>query len=242
MPHGAPDWYKYRRDSATHPIDDLAELAARLNSPVVFDRRGDVVILDTFKNGRRPWQAPAPGTGANAVLSPDHFLTDGYSLAITCPSDHAFDIHVYRYTPYVPHGTIGLEIAFTLDLYTVSIKMDLTLNDGVNQILTYLLYTYATKRLQYYPASGAAVDLEPIVDVARNPRIFNHLKLVVDPHTPAYCRAILNHQSFDMTDIPARSVPDTTTPNLLVNIEWIGTTGQTPTVYLDNVIITQDEP
>lgn len=242
MPHGAPDWYKYRRASVTHPLEDLAELAARLDSPHVFDRRGDVVLLDTFKNGRRPWQSPALGTGANVALSPNRFLSDGYSLAITCPSDHSFDIHVSRYTPYVPHGAIGIEIAFTLDLYTKSIKLDLDTNDGTTHVLTYLLYTYATNRLQYYPASGAAVDLDPLVDVARNSRIFNHLKLVVDPTTPAYVRAILNHQTFAMTGIPARATAETTTPNLLVNIEWIGTDSQTPTVYLDNVIVTQDEP
>lgn len=242
MPHGAPDWYKYRRDSATYPVDDLAELAARLDSPITFDRRGDVTLIDTFKDGRRSWQAPAPGTGANTALSPDHFLTDGYSLAVTCPSDHAFDIHVYRYTPHIPHGAIGLEVAFTLDLYTKSFKIDLSTHDGVNNVFTYLIYTYATKRLQYYPASGSAVDLEPTVDVARNPRIFNHLKLVMDPTIPAYLRAILNHQSFPMADIPARSWPSSTTPSLLVNIEWIGTEGQTPTVYLDSVIVTQDEP
>jgi len=242
MPHGAPDWHKYRRESATFPVQDMAELAVRLDSPVAFDRRGDIILLDTFKNGRRPWQAPAPGTGADASLSPDHFLSDGYSLAVTCPHDDAMDIHVYRYTPYVPHGAIGLEIAFTLHLHTISIKVDLDLEDGANHILTYLLYTYATNRLQYYPAVGPPVDLDPTVDVARNPRIFNHLKLVVDPTIPAYVRAILNHQAFPMTGIPARSVPSVTTPNLLVNIEWIGTFGQTPTVYLDNVILTQNEP
>lgn len=242
MPHGAPDWYKYRRDSATFPVDDLAELAARLHSPITFDRRGDVISMDTFRNGRRPWQASALGTGAKTVLSPDHFLTDGYSLAITCPSDHAFDIYVYRYTPFVPHGAIGVEIAFTFDTYTKNIKLELDTNDGTTRVFTHLLYTYSAQRLAYLPAVGSDVFLSPTVDIARDAHIFNHLKLVIDPTVPAYVRAILNHQAFDLTGIPARVTSATGTPYLLISVKFIGTEGQTPTVYLDNVIVTQDEP
>lgn len=242
MPHGAPDWNKYRRDSVTFPIDDLAEHAARLGSISIFDRRGDVVLLDDFQDGIRPWSSTLAGTGAAFSLSPDHFLSCGHALSATCPSDNGFDIILQRYIPYTPHAPIGLELAFTLATYITAFRVDLAIYDGQNLTHALLRYVHATNRLQYFDSIGAYIDLTPTITLRSDSRVFNHIKLVVDPTTPVYVRAILNHQSYPMTNILAYSTPTPTTPVLIMQATFIGTAAHNPTAYLDNVIITQDEP
>ena len=55
MAHGAPDWFGTTPQGMVHRVADLAELAARLGSPDVFDRRGNVLFMDSFENGQNNW-------------------------------------------------------------------------------------------------------------------------------------------------------------------------------------------
>ena len=55
MTHGVQDFGASSGQNSTYGLTDLGELAVRLGSPVSFDRRGDVVMMETFEDGLDAW-------------------------------------------------------------------------------------------------------------------------------------------------------------------------------------------
>jgi len=51
----APDWYKYLPGSDRYILEDMGELAARLRSPITYDRRGEVLYFDMMEHGLAPY-------------------------------------------------------------------------------------------------------------------------------------------------------------------------------------------
>jgi len=69
MPRGYPDWGRIRKEVGIAAIGDLGELAVRLGASVVWDRRGDVVLVDSFDLGLAPWDI------SNLTLTASHELS-----------------------------------------------------------------------------------------------------------------------------------------------------------------------
>ncbi len=63
MAHGTPDWAGTAAQSITAPVADMGELAARLKSVDVYDRRGNVILADNFDGGAQTWQFVNSGAG-----------------------------------------------------------------------------------------------------------------------------------------------------------------------------------
>lgn len=61
MPRGMPDWGEYSPQEVVSKLLDNAELAARLGSPVLFDRRGTVIFMDDFNCGVNHWDTVTKG-------------------------------------------------------------------------------------------------------------------------------------------------------------------------------------
>ncbi|GAH83946.1 unnamed protein product, partial [marine sediment metagenome] len=66
MPRGQPDFGMYASASTIGSVSDLAELAVRLGSINIFDRRGKVIDFDDFEDVRKGWEFELLG-GATAV-------------------------------------------------------------------------------------------------------------------------------------------------------------------------------
>src|SRR3972149_3861472 len=105
----------------------MGELAARLGSAVIFDRRGDVYLVETWSSGRGAWALAASGVNAQAAISTAWSIHDGVSLLLVGSSDgiatSTADIIVAL--PFA--SRTGLSIAFQSD-------------SGVRRVVLQLLY------------------------------------------------------------------------------------------------------
>jgi len=87
MAHGQPDYGMYTLANTIYRLTDMGELAARLGSINTYDRRGDVIFLDSFESGLTAWSPSSACTGSDLVQSAKHARSGGFSAKFVCGSD-----------------------------------------------------------------------------------------------------------------------------------------------------------
>lgn len=242
MAHGSPDWNKYRPSSITYSVQDMGELAARLGSPVVFSRQGDVIWMDTFAQGVNRWYHDAPLHSGTVVPSPTTYLSDGYSCKLTPEAKAGYNVAIATWLPYPAQGNNALEFAFTLA--AAHSKLDVTLDVYTGSLYLYynVRYTVATKTLSYKPATPGLTDLTPTLAIYKSPQTFNHIKIVIDPFTGNYKRIHLNQETWPINAPGVITADTTSNPRIYITIYAFATDDTQPVMYIDNAILTQDEP
>ncbi|GAH57763.1 unnamed protein product, partial [marine sediment metagenome] len=111
--HGKPDWGMQVK-STVYTLDELSELAVRLGSEVFFDRRGDVLLIDNFENGRTMSFWEKDGAGSEVVITADHARSGGYSTKLVGGStDDLYADISYRLT-YPVVSKFGFETHFSI--------------------------------------------------------------------------------------------------------------------------------
>ena len=242
MAHGTPDWGLTAGTVTTYQLSDLAELAARLGSIVTFDRRGEVVFLETFEDGLHRWNTSPAGTGAAVDLSRASARSGGHSCRLRTGSTGWTAAGIDNRVGPPTLSPLGLEVSFA---------MADTLKEFVAQLIVYtgsrvqayrFRYVSASKIVQVWTAAGAYQTVIANVNLVANADAYHTLKFVVDPVNEIYVRCLLNALSGDVSLIAPQAIDDPTSPHLHVDLEAIGSLATNLTSYVDDVIVTQNEP
>lgn len=242
MVRGGPDWGAAAPTATIATVDDLGELAARLGSPVTFDRRGNVVYIDQMQWGIESWvQTNISGTGAIA-WSADRYLSHGKSLSIAPTNGTVSQIEAARYYPTLRPGQVGVELA--LSWGDLADQTTLILIPAASEFprRSYSLRLSGAGVLQYQANGGGWVNLASNSDlvVAAAGR-WHFVKLVVDTTNHKWVRLIYDNTEYDLSSIvAAEGVFSTVGP--LIAIRSLSEAPSNGIVYVDNVIFTQNEP
>lgn len=242
MAHGAPDFSKYRRDSTTYSLQDLAELAVRLGSIITFDRRGDVVFTETFNHGYSMWTPQSDGANSAFGLNTTYFLSAGVSLGLTPGSDDERYALVYNHLPYPGDLNMGGEIHFTLAAEVDNFRLGLRIYDGTTLHRARITYDPGDQALYYEDANEQNQSIATGLNLNVNPNHFHALKFVIDLATQSYTRVILNDTEYTLEDPTYYTTASALDAVLQIVPNAVATSGNNPTIYVDNAIITQDEP
>lgn len=240
--HGAPDWAKYRPSSATFPVQDLAELAVRLGSPVAFDRRGDVILLDSFEFGFPGWIATLPTEEASVAITPTTAWHGGYSIKLTTrPVFYSFT-QIERFIPYPHISRIGYEYAFSFDEDVNTIWSRIAVYTGTVRHSAAFKYLPQTQELQIYTKAQVWVPVKTNVVLDADPRHFHRLKIVIDLTTETWVRLLLDDIYLDLSAHAYYLPDDESNPKAHFAFYLRTNVTEHRSAYLDSVIITQDEP
>lgn len=242
MPHGAPDWYQYRRASTTFPIADLAELAARLGSPVTFDRRGDVIFLDSFESGWPTWRTDISPPGGSVSLTPATSHHGGYSLKLTTNNTAFAMTKASRYVPCPHTSRIGFELAFAFETDVRSLWFYLGVWTGSGRSHIQVKYDPPNKELSIYTSAPTWTPIKSNLALAADPEHWHRLKLVADLITNKYVRLLLDDIVLDLSDLAVYSPWSDTAPQAEFQSYVNTNINDHKSTYIDAVIITQDEP
>ena len=240
--HGAPDWSKYRRDAATFSVEDLAEHAARLGSIDVFDRRGDVLFLENFEHGLGAWATGALGAGDSVAISPAWSRSGGYCALLTNGTSGADETTLTTAVHYPQLSLFGFESAVAFDAGLWRLHWDIRHYDGVHFHQFLVRYDYATKLLQVSNAGTYVTLATGLKLVVFGDYLYHDTKLVVDLSSNRYVRFILNDSEYDLSAYSRRELSSTESPHVNVEIRVYGIVTVASHVYVDNVILTQNEP
>jgi len=254
MAHGTPDWGLVGPKYTTFGLDDLGESVVRLGSPVLWDRRGDVLHQTDFRDGLGSFDWLAVGAGAAITLHAGNARTGAYCAKLTPASDGLREVYLLKALPRPVLAKIGLEFSFSCAPSTDMWEWHIEIQAGGVYYTAQVRYDHQNNVLQTYEEPVAWTTFADPVDVHEYDWAFHTGKLVVDMGNvdaagnplPVYERFHFNEQSYSLrVPPPAREVdrvPVVAVDSFLIRVLHRAVALWNPEGYVDNVIVTQNEP
>lgn len=243
-------WQGQKR-GAVRAVHDLGELAARLGSANVYERRGDVVFMDSFEHGLVHWTTASFGSGSGLSISQFRTRTGGHAVKLTPGTDSSRLAQLYRILAPLPTSDAtypgwGLEFSFVPHEDMAYTTWHLYRYTGATVYMFRARYDHASQEVQYQNAASAWVVLASALDLHSPVSYqFSTGKLVVDPTTNTYMRFLLNDTEYTaVAGVAPLSASNSQPAGMYVEIsaEAQASLGSAPSTYVDDVILTQNEP
>jgi len=242
MPHGAPDFANVGPIETIHRLFDMGELAARLKSLVRYHRGGTFVQEDDFSAGYGNWAGGGSGTGNARTLRSDIHRSGGASVLLTCGSTLSLTSWLMRSFGYPVAGDIGVEVSFAGDSDDVKLELKVRWYGGRRLYRFGIRYDFNAETLDYLKYDNTWVAWQTDVKLDNEVGVFHTVKLVLDLDTFSYVRVILNEVSYALA-VTQSGVSWIGDPEVL-NVEILarGDSGVNKKLYVDDFILTENEP
>ena len=199
MAHGHADYGVGAPLATVHSLSDMAELAARLGSPVTFDRRGKVLWLDDFEGGVEKWTAGSNPAGGSLEWSSESSKTGRFCAKLTLPAMIGGQAYMTCHLAYSPTATLGMEASFALPSEDVSsLQLTMLVTGPTLTRWAALRYSVPVRKLYYADQGGAYQELEPAVRLGTGANFFHTMKLVMDLDEQQYVRCVLDNHEWSM--------------------------------------------
>lgn len=256
---GAPDYRKVTYD--TDPEDlwgrqqyiGKAELAARLESADVFDRRGTTFLIDDFDDAPLRWRSsfstPGGGVGHSVTRDTTHPYRGAGCMQIIPPNQPGDYSRAYRMIGGVAQHRLSMEI-------------NIMFKDSLNIITQILMRCFTGTRLihagiriqqqgmgglSYLNNTGANPALAASWTTFDNTFLLNldtsyPLKFVIDVDNEIYLRCIFGGTEIDMTQHVPYAVNSVFCQMVQPEAYVINNTLANPETYFDDFIFKIQEP
>lgn len=241
MAHGAPDYSNVWKDVSVFRLDDMAELAARLWSPNVWDRRGDVFFMEDFEHGLEKWNILTGGGDEQAIVSIEKPLHGGYCASLLTQTGSGGLVAIDKGFPLTASSKIGFESHFKPVHYIGAYDSYIHWYTGTQDKTGYIRLSFNADELQYLDEDG---NFQTLIDnLNPNPTVsyYHFIKWTVDFESNEYMWVRYNEQTVDMSGIPIRVLTDTTAPHFEAYMLLYDSGAGRGECRLDNIILTQNE-
>jgi len=238
----APDGYRYRIESPRHALSDMAELAVRLGSVVSYHRSGTVIFADGMEHGTAPYYEQISGTGSAILPVTSPTFQGGLSLKCTAGSDANETSGILKRMQPVILGRVGLEGTWSFDTVCEAFKLQIQHNTGAVKRTYGIKIDPVNDIIKYRNENNVWTTVQSYVTTTGDKYLFHVAKLVVDLVTGEYCTLYLDQSTIDLSGLLPRYGVDVTMARLEFGLEINSRTGENDIGYIDNMIITTDEP
>jgi hypothetical protein len=237
-----PDWQKYLPGSERYALSDLGELAARLGSPLRFDRRGEVLWYDQFDHGLSPWTSAAFGTGGSVAISTTDTFMSANAALLTAGSSSLRAADLSKSIQQASLGKWGVEVAVAFLSDWDYFELVITIRDGVDFWVATVRLSLTDNELQYGLSGGGFQKVDDLLDLTSDPPIYQIIKLVFDLTTSEYVHIRLGPTEYDLSGVALNSSAGSTKAQFWTRIRLKGRAGENDTCQLGHVIFTGNEP
>lgn len=242
MAHGQPDFGMYTQKKTTYGLADMGELVARLGSIVTHDRRGDVIFLDDFESDIVKWGATLGGVGAAAVMSPEAARSRAFSAKLVTGDADGDATYIETWNPYPVLGKFGLEVSISIGGLIENVQITFQVYDGTNYHLGDVYFAPQTNRLTILDGATGLPVLIDTVDLYETFVLFHTFKVVCDFQANQYVRLILNDIEYDISGYALFTFGSGIAAHLRAVVLAENFAAGNHHIYVEDVIITQNEP
>lgn len=198
--------------------------------------------MDDFEAPGLKWTPASAVGGTDPVLSTVQAWKGLQSVFFTTAAVAGEWARIERYFPLLRRGKVGIEFFIYFDIVTDGFfNLHQQIYDGENiSVASLLLDNEARTATIVTPAGPVVVATECFPELRATTWV--PVKLVVDIVTDLYTRLIIGTEDIDLSDYEL--VPGVVTTNRLIRVRntlqggWVGAM----TAYMDDFILTQNEP
>lgn len=242
MARGAPDYSNIKVGDPIHRLDDMAELAARLTSINTFDRAGNVVWITDFESGLQGTVCGVDDAASTGALSVERAYHGNYSVKLDPQGASGAYANWARVIQFVLTGKVGAEIAVSTDADPLYITLWAYYMDGTTCQRGGLRYDPSTGNWDIGTVDGTWTNVLAGHKIQQGAGAWHNIKLVIDAKTGKYVRAIISKEVVILSEYDLYSYSYGGLGQLFVKFQIDGSAAKHAAVWLDSVIVTQNEP
>jgi len=242
MPHGTKDYANVQPKITTYTLTDMAELAERLGAIPSIDRLGDVIFLDSFEDGLCKWDTYVDGLGSTLGVSGAVSDHGGFSCKTHLVNDSTALVRLFKYLTYPIPSQIGIEFNTSLDLNMSSYIIDLYFYSGTLLAWGSLSIDRSAGTVSVLGTGSVWQIVIPDYNALTTYNRFHRFKLVIDFTNLTYRKLVTTRGVVDLRSIKMYSFVSALAPEFRVVFNMQGVNAAAIDIYLDSVIITQNEP
>ncbi|GAI79745.1 unnamed protein product, partial [marine sediment metagenome] len=182
------------------------------------------------------------GTGHTAEISSEEAKNGAFSGKITTGDDIDDTGQLIIFKPFPILSKIGVEISFTVNHNLTYEAFELVIYDGENLHRAMIRYRYTEQDFYYQNSGGGWTELATSIALPFITYLFHTIKIVLDPLNDKYVRVLFDNESYDMSTISCRATGSDILPRLTLQVLTRTKVASNQSIYIDDVIITQNEP
>jgi len=221
---------------------DGGEVAARLGSPVTIDRRGNLIWFDDFEAANAVKWKTLLSTGSTAELNTAYAWMNNASMKLTTHTDSGDFAAIVKYLPIPIDNSVGIEFRYRLGDGKPITQINLTGYTGSYYFSGAVRYNFNTSKLYYLNSLGVYSEITNTDYNGNDGEYWHYLKLALNWSTKKYIRLMYNNTTYDLSDIALYTAASATKNMLAIALTCIADTDAAASIYVDNVILTQNEP
>lgn len=239
---GQADFGMYAVKEVSASISDMGEVAARLGSIDIYDKRGDVISFDNFEEPLLKWASTHGVAGSVVILSSTSAKSGSQSIKLVSAAGAGNAAAISKKISILGTERLGVEISFANVDTAVEFHIDLTYYTGVVYYSASLLIDLNSRKLYVYDEDGNPVEVATFSLFQSGLFIYYTVKLVIDFKAETYVRLLLGHKEYDISAVSLETAPNLTAPYFFVQIGIWNRGVPGGTMYIDDYINTQAEP
>lgn len=242
MPVGKPDFAINPYQLMAWENPQISEIAARLGSPVTYDRVGNVVLIDRFDYGLGGWELYTSGEGAYIAPTVERFFSSKMSVKLVAGKTDYRYARIARCFSGIGNSRYGIYCRALFPVKPEFFVMALEKRDGYTDYVAKIRLNFDQNSIDYLDRNNQFVkfgDLRKIWGALTN---FVALKLVVDFYTNTYVRFFLDDLVFDLSGIEFFRYSVESPVVLFCVLELVSHGGENDWAYVDDFVFTVNEP
>lgn len=241
MPIGTPDWSRAGLSANVVASFDVAELAARLASPVNYDRTGKTVHIDTFEHVDGLVTLAASGAAVAPARDTAVYEFGGGSVKTTLNIGASNYTQILKFIRTWEGERLSVEIAFV----TLSIP-DKVLIDFYHWYNTvgYLGSIYLDNGCTEFTIEDGTLGttvIESFSGSILRTYIMNIIKIVMNPTTGMYVKGNFNSHDWDLSDYELQPQASDSKDFAYLDFKIYGNAASQLVSYVDRIIFSEDE-
>lgn len=242
MPADYPDFGVHSANVAYPIMQDVGELAARMGSVVIYDRRGTVMDFDNFEEPILRWRTSSEGGNGYARLDSTYARSLAQCVRMHTPDENEDVMSMIRSIPTLYVGKTGVEISWCLLSTNCVFQLSMERYTGATSYLARLRVDPTAQELSILQSGGTYVTIADTGAIASYAFLYNTIKLVANLETFEYVRVLYNENEYDVSAYGLSEVGTTDPKMVEIKLRLVNTGANGGDVWIDGLIFTIDEP
>jgi len=236
-----PDWGGVYNDTQFYPLFDMAELAARLGSPITYDRRGALIWCYDFSHGIGHVTLNTT-LGATYALDATYWERPPFSLKLITGANALSQVYVARRLSTPQPDLVGAQVSILFGDNVDGCYLYLDHYTGALRRYAQVQVDLPNRDFKVYDKDTGSVTLNTDIPDLASAAYFARLKVVADLNTHKYVRALLDDNEYDCSAYEMGSQADTTAPRVELMVLLTNNGATEAVIYVDSLILTAAEP